>query len=342
MKLVSRIATFILIAFLFAQSVLVVEAKGENKKPDPHFRDKAMHVEKSRTPYYGNEAVVDIYLADSVLYSVDIVTQDVVGIEPEVMSYQVDATYNEEQLRGMAETMITDFIGDKVKLDKLSYSLGQKIGTYFFRWEDADKQLDSGIYPFIQVGLSQNGDFLNFVNTLPFGKNFASLQAPKVQMMPVQAPYLIGPFNQIYANGGSYWTPTTWTWSSGTGGYFGTAPIPAGCSGTFCTKYYYTTARSSAYVYGKWTPNSNTSTQASAYIPAYNATATVQYVIQPRSGGTTIYTIVDQNAWTGWKRITPSTVANGISYVQLWDVGFNGTGTSSYKVGWDELWVYNP
>lgn len=75
MKKISRITTFFLVALLFAQSVLVVEAKGESKTPDPGFKDKATYIEKSRVPYFGNDAVVDTYLADGILYSVDIVTQ---------------------------------------------------------------------------------------------------------------------------------------------------------------------------------------------------------------------------------------------------------------------------
>ena len=113
MKHISRITTFILIALLFAQSTLVAEAQGESKKPDPGFKDKATHVDKSYLPYYGKNAVVDTFIADGLLYSVDVVTQDVVNIEPEVMDYQVDATYTEDQLRGIAETLIADFFGKR-------------------------------------------------------------------------------------------------------------------------------------------------------------------------------------------------------------------------------------
>ena len=57
-----------------------------------------------------------------------------------------------------------------------------------------------------------------------------------------------------------------------------------------------------------------------------------------------IFKLIDQNAYGNtWVNITPVTVVtSGISYIKLFDVGFNGTGTSSYKVAWDEVWVYNP
>lgn len=340
MKRISKITTLILIAVLFTQSILVAQAQEGSQKPDPGFRDKATHIDKSHLPYYGKNAIVDTYIADGLLYSVDIATQDVVIIEPEVMVYQVDATYNEDELRGMAEALINDFFGQKIRLDKLSFSLRKKIGTYFFRWEDIKGQLDDGSYPFVQVGLSQNGDFLNFVNTLPFTKKLAS-KGSNVHFMPVHAQNLklIGPFNEVYANGGSYWAPTTWSYSSATGGWYNSNP---GCSGTFCSKYYYKGARSTALVSGTWTPNANTATKASAFIPGNNATAKVKYETIPNSGST-IFTLVDQNAYFDfWKSITSPTVDAGIYRVRLWDVGFDGTGTSSYSVAWDEMWVFNP
>jgi len=81
----------------------------------------------------------------------------------------------------------------------MTFSLGQKIGTYFFRWEDQGKKLDDGTISFVQVGLSQNGDFLNFVNTLPFGHGPA-----KVSPMVKKRPNYIGPYNSIFANGGAF------------------------------------------------------------------------------------------------------------------------------------------
>jgi hypothetical protein len=336
MKRVSKIITFFLTLLLFTQSTFTVQAQSEGKKPDPNFKDKATHAEKSRIPYYSKDAIVDIYVADGMFYSVDTATQDVVAIEPEVMSYQVDATYDEDQLREIAEATIADFLGDKVKLDKLSYSLVQKIGTYFFRWEDVDKQLDSGSYPFIQVGLSQNGDFLNFANTLPYGKEFASQKAPKAQMIPVQSPNLAVYFREIYANGGAYWTKSG-TMSSVTGGWY--YYNPTGCSGTFCSKFYYTgtSSCSTSCVKGVWKPNTNYSTKAAAYIPSTHATATVTYVIV-RQDNTTFSYPLDQNAWSdAFVNITSTTQSQGFKQVTL-----NSYGSASKEVAWDELMVYTP
>ena len=247
------------------------------------------------------------------------------------MDYQIDATYTEDQLLGMAETMIVEFLGDKVKLDELSFSIGKKIGTFFFRWEDANQQLDYGDLPFIQVGLSQNGDFLNYYNTLPFGQSKITGTGAKVHADILR----IGPFNEIYANGGAYWTGGGGS-TSATGGWYNTH---SGCSGTFCSLFYYApqSTGGSGLINGYWWPNYNTRTKAAAFIPRNNATAVVTYYIYVNDGSS-LTRSVDQNAFIdAWASITPSRVEDGINGVRL-----NNYGTASKLVAWDEMWVYNP
>jgi len=313
--------------------VLVAQAKGAGNKPDPTFKDRATHIDKSHVPYFGKNAVVDTYVADGFLYSVDTISQDVVDIGPEVLNYQTDATFSEDQLRGMAETMVVQFLGNKVELDKLSFSLGQKVGTYFFRWDDTSKQLDDGSFPYIQVGLSQNGDFLNFYNTLSFGHDKTAATSAKAYANIM----LIGPFNQIYANGGAYWTGSG-GWYTTNGGYY--YYYPSGCSGTFCSKFYYAYQNTggAGLISGNWWPASNTNTKAAAFIPSTNATAVVNYQIV-KNNGTYFFTQIDQNAYyNAWASIAATAVSNGIRQVAL-----NNYGTATYNlVAWDEVWVYNP
>jgi len=329
MKEISKIAAFFLLLVFFSPLSSPVQAKEKEKKPDPFFRTKATHVDRSHIPYYSSNAIVDTYVADGILYSVDIATQDVVGIEPEVMTYKVDAVYNEDQLRGMAEILIVDFLGDKVKLDKLSYSLEKKIGTYFFRWEDNAKKLENGSVAFVQVGLSQNGDFLNFFNNLSFVNALSfERKSPKVQLRP----NLIGPFNQIYANDGNYWTRTG-TMSSVTGGYCYLYPA------SWCqpTTFRYKAGNTAGGTYGTWTPQANTNTKAAVFIPGTNATAIATYVITLGQGhGTTTYQ-VDQNAYAdSWVSITAGPSAWGIVSISL-----QNRGPSTKRFAWDEVWVYN-
>ncbi len=313
---------FILTILLFTQLILPVHAQGENKKTNPAFKDKATYVERDHIPYYGKNAVVDIYRADGMLYNVDTVTQEVVEIYPEAMVYQINGGYSEDQLRGMAETMVAGFLGSKVQLGKLSFSLDRKSGLFFFRWSDTSQKLYYGDYAFIQVGLSQNGDFLNFYNTLPFGQD---------GMAP-----LIGPFNQIYANGGAYWSGTG-GWTVATGGWY--YLHPSGCSGSFCSTFYYagTNYGGGGLIYGYWWPNYNTNTKASVFITNTHATAYATYILYDNNYNYSSYTL-NQQPWNNtFVSITPSVYQNGIHVVSL-----NNYGTPGYELDWDELWVYNP
>lgn len=285
-KMTKAANIFVVVLILLTQTVFGVYAKSEkNKKPDPSFKDKATHVEKSHKPYYGDTAVVDIYELDGIYYSVDADTGEVAEIIPDVINYEVTATYSEDQLREMAEDLVTQFLGEKLDLSQLTFSLGQKIGTYFFRWEDQAKKLDDGTTAFVQVGLSQNGDFLNLFNTLPFGRG-----TPKVRPAITSIPNLIGPFNEIYANRTANTTSTYWiasgTMTSTTGGYFYLYPASY-CTAGYCSTFLYTTQSSSGSSAATWKPNPNTNTKASVFIPSTHATATVTYKITKNNNSTT-------------------------------------------------------
>lgn len=326
----------LVVLMLFTQNVLSVHAKSEkNKKPDPAFKEKATHIEKSHKPYYGDTTVVDIYELDGIYYSVDAVTGEVAEIIPNSINYEITPTYNEVELQGMAEEIVSQFLGEEVDLSTLTFSLGQKIGTYFFRWEDNDKKLEDGTTAFVQVGLSQNGDFLNLFNTLPFGHG-----NPKVHPLVTKIPSLIGPFNEIYANRTANTTSTYWVASgsmtSTTGGYFYLYPASY-CTAGYCSTFLYTTQSSSGSSAATWKPNSNTNTKASVFIPSTHATASVTYKITQNNGSTTNST-VNQNAfYNSWVSITLSTISNGIKSITL-----NNLGSSGLQVAWDETWVYNP
>ena len=329
MKHTTKITNIVLVlVMLLTQTVLSVHAQGENKKPDPAFRDKAAHIEKSHKPYYGKNAVVDTYELNGIYYSVDTVNGDVVEIIPDVINYEITATYSEDQLRGIAELMVLQFLGEKVNLNKMTFSLGEKIGTYFFRWEDDSKKLDDDSIAFVQVGLSQNGDFLNFINTLPFER-----KSPKVQLRAANGPNFIGPFNEIYANRNANTSTTYWSatgsMTSTTGGYFYLYPSSI-CTAPYCSKFLY----SSGSAAGGWYPNANFNTKASVFIPSTHAVANVTYVIK-RNNLTTFNISVNQNVWFNtWVSVTPS-IVSGIKAINMASPGGS-------EAAWDEAWVYNP
>jgi hypothetical protein len=332
MKSVSRITTFVLtFLLLLSQLTWPASAKGQGNKPTPHFRDNAIHIEKSHRPYYGENAIVDTYLLDGLYYSVNTATDDVVEIIPEKMDYQIDATLSEDQLKEMAQKMVIDFLGDKVDFDSLVYTMGTKKGTFFFRWEEATKKLEDGTPVYIQVGLSNNGDFLNFINALPYGVDSATSQGQDTLPVVSVAP-MIGPFNQIYANDGSRWSRIG-TMNSATGGYCYLYPA------SWCqpTTYRYKAGNSNGGTRGTWTANSNTNTKAAVFIPSNNATALANYQITLGNGYVGSYQ-VDQNAWyNAWVSITAGPSAWGIVSIAL-----ENRGSSTNIFAWDEVWVYNP
>lgn len=337
MKNITKIATSVLMTLVLLSMVFPVQALGKNTKPNPYFKNSAAYVERSRRPYYGNNAVVDSYLLDGINYSTDAVSQQIVEIVPQDIQYKTDATYSQDDLKSQSEKLVSDFLGNNVDLSTLSFNLGKKEGTYFFRWEDATKKLDDGTLAFIQVGLSANGDFLNLVNTLPFGKTSTISQGSNSgQSASMAISPMIGPFNDVYANGGAYWTKVSGSMTARTGGYY--YLYPSGCSGTFCSQFY--TAPGSAYggTTGKWTPRANLNTKASVFIPSTYASSTVNYCVYPNGGQSCAIWVVNQNAWYNtWVLITSSTFQSGIKYVSMDNLAVVTTTTA-----WDECWVYNP
>ena len=62
MKNVTKTAISIFMVLAFFSMVLPVQAIGNDTKPNPLFKNSASHIDRSRRPYYGNDAVVDTYL----------------------------------------------------------------------------------------------------------------------------------------------------------------------------------------------------------------------------------------------------------------------------------------
>lgn len=81
------------------------------------------------------------------------------------------APLNANQLEEKARMLIAS-IASGTDVAALTPAFGSKIGTYFFRWEDRTKFLldDGRSFPFIQVALNQDGELLNYYNTLPLSR----------------------------------------------------------------------------------------------------------------------------------------------------------------------------
>jgi len=164
------------------------------------------YLSRGRTPYDLN-AQLERYRTNQHIYSVDTATSEIVQIRlVDERHINAEPRFSKDQLESKARDFIAR-VSDQINLDQLTPAFGEKEETYFFfRWEDQSKRLADGSVPFVQVGFSRSGDFLNYVNTLPLAKGGLSTSGS----LPKWTEFLgVGTaeaaFSQIYANGGSYW-----------------------------------------------------------------------------------------------------------------------------------------
>lgn len=127
------------------------------------FKDVTLSPYRPDTPY-------TVYETATMRYNIDSRQRLVTWIEP-IISPQGAEELPVAELEKMAREMIA-LVSPEINLDILTYSFYQKIGTYFFRWDDFTKPvLDDGrSYPFVQVGLNGKGELLNYINTLPMAR----------------------------------------------------------------------------------------------------------------------------------------------------------------------------
>src|SRR3970040_2412475 len=91
--------------------------------------------------------------------------------DPANTNYSTESLYSQDELKAKARAFILTVAGN-INLDSLLPSFGDKGGqNFFFRWENPSMKLADNTSPFIQVGLSAGGDFLNYVNTLPVAES---------------------------------------------------------------------------------------------------------------------------------------------------------------------------
>lgn len=132
-------------------------------------------VDVSAFPYYRAEIELTSYETDGNYFTVYSDHHQIIEIIPKVSpltdelppvpNFSIDTL--EQQARELIALLAPD-----VKLDELTFVPGEKVRTYFFRWEDRTKPLlDDGMsYPFVQIGFNENGELLNYINTLPLSR----------------------------------------------------------------------------------------------------------------------------------------------------------------------------
>jgi hypothetical protein len=111
-----------------------------------------------------------VYETEEKYYTLDSRLRLVVFILPKNMPQGVEGL-SVQELEKMSRDMIA-LVSPEVNLGPLTYTFNQKIGTYFFRWEDLTKPLldDGRSYPFVQVGMNGKGELLNYYNTLSMSR----------------------------------------------------------------------------------------------------------------------------------------------------------------------------
>lgn len=132
-------------------------------------------VDVSAFPYYRAEIELTSYETDGNYFTVYSDHHQIIEIIPKVSpltdelplvpNFSIDTL--EQQARELIALLAPD-----TNLDGLTFVPGEKIRTHFFRWEDRTKPLlDDGMsYPFVQVGFNENGELLNYINTLSLSR----------------------------------------------------------------------------------------------------------------------------------------------------------------------------
>lgn len=289
---------------------------------------------------YNPAAELERYQTDRHVYTVEIDTSQVVEIIPVDSAYRVEAIYSEAELQEKAQDFVRN-VARSLDLDALRLSIGTKGGqTFFFRWEDASRVLPDDTVPFVQVGFSAAGDFLNYVNTLPVSKIKVGRLTAFNTALPADRQFAITAFNEIYANGSTqYWRQSGSFLTTNNAGYCYT-------QGTWCTpknfywQYTYPSAGNPVNI-GRWRPNVTSQfVSVYAYIPSTNATAKVKYRITWNNGAANAWSSeINQNSWFNtWVTV------NGGSYHSITEIYMsNGYDTrANYRVAWDEIWLYRP
>jgi hypothetical protein len=120
-------------------------------------------------PYYRSDVNLSTYETALNFYILNSQTHKVIEISPKQLPTAIEG--NPQELEQKAKELIA-LISPEVNIELLTPTHGEKIGTYFFRWEDRTKPfLDDGrSYPFIQVGFNGNGEILGFYNTLSLSR----------------------------------------------------------------------------------------------------------------------------------------------------------------------------
>jgi len=123
-------------------------------------------------PFYRADKMLNQYETTHWTYIMDALSHEIIQIAPkDGMTLGNEILLSGNTLEQKARNFIKMAAPD-VNLDALTSANGQKESNFFFRWENHNSSLldDGRSYPFIQVAIDAEGNFLNYYNTLPFAR----------------------------------------------------------------------------------------------------------------------------------------------------------------------------
>ncbi|MGB9668842.1 MAG: hypothetical protein ACPL0B_00515 [Anaerolineales bacterium] len=263
------------------------------------------------------------YQTTKFFYSVNIATNQIVEITL-VDEFNINLTplFTQNELEIKAREFITR-VAPNTNLAYLTPNFGTKGSEiFFFRWEDHSRHLTGEMYPFIQIGLSQGGDLVHYVNTL--------------QISTISSTTTTMSFSEIYANGGNYWQ-----WVSGSYNVKNNAGycyIYGWCSPK--NFYYQNTCFGCMSAKGRWKPNPNPTVKARAFIPSTHATTPMACYESYYNGGSSWYEkcINQYIYYNAFVVITSNSLIN----IRRIDLSNTSDSSTTKEIAWDEIHVYTP
>jgi hypothetical protein len=288
---------------------------------------------------YDTSIAIEKYQTEKYFYTVDIVSGRILEIMP------IDSTrfrrefddketvYSQDALEKMALTLIST-VSEDVDISSLQPVFSDKNErNYFFRWENPAGKLPNGMTSFIQVGLSAKGELLNYVNTLSTG---IKQEQTFLQQIGISPRPVLASFNELYANGGGYWSWLNNGSSATTKSNAGYCYIVGWCS----PKNFYwsytdatTSPENEPYIRGMWDVNpSSQYIYLYAFIPSTNATAYSRYTASYDNGTKWDGATIDQEIYSNvWASVLGPHFNYGVVRLD------NDDDIAGYKVAWDEV-----
>lgn len=289
---------------------------------------------------YNSSIATERYRTEKYFYTVDIAYGQILEVMPipikTPVRHEVDdkkPLYSPENLEKIAVDQIRELAED-VDLSSLQPVFSDKNErNYFFRWENTESSLPDGMTPFIQVSLSVKGELLNYVNTLPAGIKQEQAFLQQIGVFPID---VLASFNELYANGGGYWSWLNGSSSATTKSNAGYCYIVGWCS----PKNFYwsytdatTSPENEPYIRGMWDVNpSSQYIYLYAFIPSTNATAYSRYTASYDNGTKWDGATIDQEIYSNvWAPVLGPHFNYGVVRLD------NDDDIAGYKVAWDEV-----